>query len=154
MKLAAKIALLVGVVCLLTLNSGCKKKDPEPPSVTDQQIEILTKSEWSVTVAELDGVSQMADYGSFKMTISGSKGQKTIDYSTTGRTGTKYPWAQHGSFTFSDTNPATTLSRDDGVSITFSATATQLQMSFNYSGPGFNARTGIVTGAWTFTFTH
>ena len=155
MKLAVKIIFLLGVSCSLMLYSGCSKKHPAPPSITDQQLDLLTKSAWKVTAATKDNVDvKSPDYSSFQLTLSGAKGQKTIDYTTSGRTGTKYPWAQSGKFVFDDNSPATTLTRDDGVIVTYAATATQLTMSFDYSGPGFNARTDIVTGNWLFTFSH
>ena len=154
MKLAVKITFILGAFCFLMLNSGCSKKHPAPPSITDQQIALLTKATWKVTDAKLDGVSQMADYGTFTFTFTKTDATH-LHVKTAGRTGTKYPWAADtNNLTFDAANPATTLNRDDGVVITYSATADLLQMSFDYNGPGFNARTSIVTGQWTYSCSH
>ena len=156
MKLAVKITFILGAFCFLMLNSGCSKKHPAPPSITDQQIALLTKATWKVTDAKLDGVSQMADYSTFTITFTKTDATH-IHAKTANRTGTKYPWAVESDLTFDATNPATTLNRDDTpvpVIITYSVTADLLQMSFDYNGPGFNARTSVVTGQWTFSFGH
>jgi hypothetical protein len=158
MKVAGKIVFILGVSCFLMLNSGCKKHNSEPEPVTDQQIDILSKSTWKVTAVTKDNVDQMADYGTFQLTLSGTKGQNLVSYSTSGgKSGFKYPWAANGTLTFDATNPKTSVTRDDNVVITYGADAasTQLTMSFNYTGPGFTAaRSQVVTGQWLFTFSH
>jgi hypothetical protein len=158
MKLTSKIIFVLGVCSFLMLYSGCNKKHPAPPSITDQQIDLLGKSVWKVTAVTKDAVDQIADYATFTMTITGTKGATSVKYSTSGgKSGFKYPWAANGTLTFDTVNPATTLTRDDtpAVIVTYAATATQLTMSFNYSGPGFTAtRSQVVTGQWVFTFSH
>ena len=138
------------------LYSGCSKKHPAPPSITDQQIDLLTKGAWKVTAATKDNVDEMAIYGNVVMTITGAKGQTatpiTMTYTISGRTSTKkYPWQASGKFDFDPTDPATILTRDGAEVVTYAVTATQLTMSFNYGGPGFIAREGVVTGNWLFT---
>ena len=157
MKSAGKIIFILGVCGSLMFYSGCSKKNPAAPSITDQQLAILTKGTsvtWKVSAVTKDNIDEKnPDYASFAMTLTGAIGSTDVGYSTAGRTGTKYPWAaQNGKLTFDTTNPATTLLRDDGVVVTYAVTASQLIMSFNYSGPGFNARTSVVTGIWQFTF--
>ncbi len=157
MKLAFKTIFILGVSCSLLFYSGCSSKHPAPPVITDLQIDLLTKSVWKATAVTKDGKDVLSpDYSSFTMTLTGTKGQTApfVNFTTGGRTGTKYPWATTGKLTFDATNPATTLGRDDGVTVTYAATATQFTMSFTYNGPGFNARTGVVTGLWQFTFSH
>ena len=145
MKIAGKIAFAVGIVCFLMMYSGCKKHKDEPEPVTDVQLKLLTNTfaptgqVWSVTAVTLDGVDKKSDYTSFKLTLTGIKGQTQFSFATAGRPALS-PWPASGNFTFDATNPATTLSRDDTppVTVTYAATATQLTMSFTFSGAGYH----------------
>jgi hypothetical protein len=120
--------------------------------IPDQQLDLLSKT-WKVTAVTLDGTDKMPDYPSFQITFSGTKGQTTFNYSTTGRTPSPlYPWAKTGTLTFDGTTPATKLTRDDNAIVTYGVTATQLTASFQFSGNGYAARVGNVQGLWSFTF--
>ncbi len=153
MKLTGKIIFIAGVVCFMMTYSGCKKHHDEPIPITDQQLDLLSKTAWKVTAVTLDGTDKMSDYSSFTITFSGTKGQATFNYTTAGRTPSPlYPWAKTGTLTFDGTGPATKLTRDDAVPITYAVTATQLTASFLFSGNGYAARVGNVQGAWIFTF--
>lgn len=154
--LSVKIILLFGVCGSLMLYSGCSKKHPAPPSITDTQLTLL-KQTWKVTVVTKDGVDQMADYGGFTLTFTGDLGQTNIGFTRAGGTGTKYPWPATGTLVFDATNPQTTLTRTDptipvtpAIVITYAVTTSKLTMSFGYSGDGFS-RQMVVTGAWQFT---
>ena len=159
MKFAGKIAFALGIVCFLMMYSGCKKHKDEPEPVTDVQLKLLTNAfaptgqVWKATAVTLDGNPKTSDYPNFQLTLTGTKGQSTFNFAASGRPALS-PWPASGNFTFDATNPSTTLSRNDTppVTVTYSATATQLIMSFNFSGSGYPARIGNVKGNWVFTF--
>lgn len=154
MKFASKIMLLIGISCGLMLYSGCKKKEPAPEPVTDQQLDLLTKGPWKISAVTRDNVNEISNYTGFTLTLTGTKGQTTFGFSTGGRP-VLSAWPSTGNFTFDATNPTTVLSRNDTppVSVTYSVNSTQLTMSFQYSGGGYPARVGVVSGLWNFTFT-
>jgi hypothetical protein len=156
MKFAGKILFLAGALCFLMTYSSCKKKHDEVPPITDQQLDLLTKGNsvaWNLTAVTRDGIDQKSDYPAFVLTLTGSHGQTKFGYSTSGRPALS-SWPPSGNFTFDATSPTTKLSRDDNpdISVTYSATATQLIMSYPYSGSGYTARVGNVNGNWVFTF--
>jgi hypothetical protein len=145
--------LCIGVISgVLVLQSGCKKHHSEPEPVTDQQLDLLTKQPWKIASATRDDNAE--DYTGFVLTLSGTKGQTTFGFSTAGRPSTS-AWPSSGTFTFDATNPTTTLSRNDTtpITVTYSVSASSLIMDFQYSGSGFQSRTGVVNGQWHFEFT-
>jgi hypothetical protein len=153
MKLAGKIVFSLGIVCFLFMYAGCKKHNPAPVPVTDQQLDLLTKGPWKVTAVTLDGTTQMTDYANFALSLTGTKGQTIFNFTTAGRPSLS-PWPASGTFTFDATSPATLLSRNDNppVAVTYAATSTQLTMSFSFAGAGYINRVGNVKGVWVFTF--
>ena len=158
MKFAGKIAFAAGIVCFLMMYSGCKKHKDEPEPVTDVQLKLLTNTfaplgqVWKATSVTL-GTVPNSDYPNFQLTLTGTKGQSQFGFMTSGRPALS-PWPANGNFTFDATNPTTTLTRNDipSVIVKYTATATQLVMSFNFSGAGYPARIGNVKGDWVFTF--
>jgi len=153
MKFAGKIVISAGILCVLMMYSGCKKDNPPPVLVTDQQLDLLSKGPWKATAVTLDGADKKADYAVFELTMTGTKGQTTFNFTCAGRP-TLSPWPQSGNFIFDATTPTTTLTRNDTppVTVTYAVTATNLTMSFQFSGNGYNARVGNVKGVWNFTF--
>jgi len=131
--------------------------DDSAPAV-DPQDEQLTKlsQTWqasAVTFASGGSPQPVTGYDNFAITLSGTAGQSTFNYTVTGRpSGILTPWNGSGTFTFG-TDFATTLTRDDGTVVTYSVSATQLQMTFVYTGAGYTgSRVNNVNGSWTFTF--
>ncbi len=127
--------------------------DPAPAQdPKDAQLEKLSKT-WNTTSQTIDGVPD-PNHDNFSIAISGSAGQNTFNYTTTGRPACASPcspWPASGTFTF-EADFATTLKREDGTIITYSVTGSQLQMTFSYAGAGFTGRTAVVQGNWTFQF--
>ena len=149
-----KFLVAIVLIGILFSYSGCKPKSDPGPSAQDQQLTKLSKA-WTCTDAKLNNVTQTG-YTNFKLTISSTAGQNTFGYSCAGRpTGTKSsPWPASGNFTFG-TDFATQLTRDDGtppLPVTYSVTDTQLQLTFTYSGQGYDGRVGNVLGTWVYTF--
>ncbi len=155
MKAAGQLLTLLGVVALLSLNSGCKPAHHDPEPVTDQQLDLLSKGPWKATAVTLDGVDKMGDYPAFQLTMTGTKGSTTFNFTTSGRPSLS-AWPASGNFTFDATAPSTTLTRNDTppVIVTYAATETSLSMSFQFSGNGYTSRVGNVKGQWVFTFSH
>ncbi|MBL7852158.1 MAG: hypothetical protein JNN04_14745 [Cyclobacteriaceae bacterium] len=134
----------------------CGGDSPPAPDPQDQQLSKLTKT-WkatSVLYASTGTPQPVTGYENFQLTMTGSAGQDTFDFSTSGRpSGIKTPWPASGKFTFG-TNFETVLTRDDNIQVTYSlnTSATQLQMTFTYTGAGYTGRVNNVEGSWTFTF--
>jgi len=127
----------------------------DPAPATDPQDEQLTKLShtWTTTNVTFNS-SPVTGYENFEITLTGTAGQDTFNFSVTGRpAGTNNtPWPASGTFTFG-TDFATILNRDDGTVVTYSVSSTQLQMTFTYNGTGFSgSRTNVVNGNWSFTF--
>ena len=147
----APVALLV---TLLTY-SGCSDKAAPPVSVKDTQLKALSKT-WKCTAATLQTTAQPGYVPNFTLTISGTPGNATFGYTCTGRpAGLKSsPWPSSGTFTFG-TDPAPQVTRDDAgtpLPVTYSVSSTVLQITFNYTGVGFDGRVGSVTGTWVYSF--
>jgi len=141
------------LVALFTY-SGCGPgKDPEP---SDEEVQLgKLKSTWSVSNVTLDNVSKTTDYTGFKLSVDGTLGATSFNYSTIGRPALS-PWPTSGTWTFG-TDPKTQLVRDpdkasDKLDISYTVTDSQLQLTFTFAREGY-ARTSNVKGQWVFTFT-
>ncbi len=172
MKKIINLFVFVGLVAVLMTYSSCGPKPAAELPVTDQLLQKLLSTTstsgagstaWKCSSAKVNGVDKTANYTtSFLLTLSGSIGalatspfQYTTSKPTYGQNDSPVsPWAASGTFTFDATSPSTIIKRDDGTSITYTASDTQLTMSFTFSGAGFlRGRAEIVTGQWDFTFT-
>lgn len=154
MKIYAKIIVFVLALGALLTYSGCgPDPTPEPP-VEEVQFGKL-KTTWNVSDVKLDGVSKTTDYTAFKLTIDGTVGQTSFNYSTTGRPSLS-PWKSSGVWSFGS-DPSTQIVRDpttaDEIPVTYSVTDTQLVLTFTFARDGYTARTSNVKGQWVFTFT-
>lgn len=152
MKALRILSLLALVAVLLTYSScGGSKTDPEP--VTDVQLAKLSKT-WKIDAVTLDGVDKKADYSTFQLVMSGTKGTTSFGYNTSGRPSLS-PWKSSGSWEFG-TAPETQIIRDKGtadeLAMTYAVTETTLSVTFLFNGTGYSARTGVVKGQWIFTF--
>jgi hypothetical protein len=140
----------LAVVLLLTY-SGCGPDEPAEPEVPEVQLGMLS-AVWNNTSATLDGVAKTG-YEAFKLTISGTYPTEPYSFSTAGRPALS-PWPQSGSWGFG-ADPATQIIRDKGtakqVDMSYTVTATTLEITFQYSGTG-ESRTSNVSGTWVFTF--
>jgi len=154
MKITLKI--LTSVLVLTILFSSCKKNDPTPPSIEDQQLEKLTAA-WKVSSATLGGAPQ-SGYENFTLTLSGTAGANSYSYSTSAGSTTlsNTPWPSNGNWNFGD-DPENQIVRDKDtdkeLDMTYSVSDTKLQVNFNFSGVGFPARVSNVNGDWVFEFT-
>ncbi len=157
-----KFLLAVALVGILFTYSGCGgSKDPEI-SDQDKQLTKLSKT-WKVKTVTLNNSAPTVPagyaYTSMTLTVTGTAGNTTFGYTTTGTpTASKSsPWPSSGTFTFGTptdhTTFATLVTRDDGLPITYSVTDTQLQLTFTYTGAGFPARVDQVAGSWVFVLT-
>lgn len=148
-----RILSLVFVSAILLTYAGCKGKKTDPEPATDIQFDKLKKT-WKINTVSLDGVDKTADYTSFQLVFSGTKGTYPFDYATSGRPSLS-PWPASGKVDFG-TSPETQLIRDKGtvdeLGLTYSVTETTLTIEFTFNGSGYAARTGVVKGAWIYTF--
>jgi hypothetical protein len=152
MKITLKI--LSSVLVLTVLFSACKKDDPTPISIADEQLGKLTAT-WTASSAKLEGTEQPDYADKFKLTISGTAGATSFGYSASGRPSNS-PWPASGTWKFGD-NPESQIVRDPGgdeVNMTYSVSDTELQVTFNFSGVGYpsSSRVANVKGTWVFTF--
>jgi len=147
-----RILSLLGLVGLLLTYSNCKDNKSTPEPITDVQLEKLAKT-WKINTATLDGVDKLADYTAFQLVLSGTKGNTSFGYSTSGRPALS-PWKSSGSWEFG-ASPETQMIRDKGtadeLAMTYAVTETTLSISFSFNGSGYS-RTGVVKGQWVYTF--
>lgn len=151
MKVLKSLVSLVAIAALV-LFSNCGD-DPSEPPIQDQQLEKLAAT-WNIASASRDGVA--VDYTGFKLTISGTPGATSFDYSTQGRPALS-PWKSSGKWSFGQ-SVETQIIRDPGTAdelqMTYVVTDTSLQLTFTFNGNGYsNPRVGVVRGQWVFNFT-
>ena len=123
---------------------------PSGPTTTPQDdlLKKLSGKTWKVQSVTFDTKTDLT-YTNFALTITGTKGSLPFDYSTTGRPATS-PWPAAGKFTFSATDFAQVVIRDDNnLIVNYVVSATALELNFTYGGTGFAGR---VAGSWKFTF--
>lgn len=131
--------------------------DPAPPvDPQDAQLAKLSQT-WKATAVTFDS-QPVTGYENFTLTISGTAGQDTFDYTTSGRpAGVPTPWPASGQWTFG-TDFATVVIRSDyNLPVTYSLNdaATTLQLSFDFTCGAclpYTGRTSNVSGQWSFTF--
>lgn len=137
----------LGVILIFT---GCGGKGTPAESTQDKQLRLLSQT-WKASTVTLDTKDQSATWTNFQLTITGTKGNTTFDYSCSGRP-TLGPWPANGTWKFG-TDPVTQVVRtEDNLTITYTVTETTLQMNFNYTGNGYS-RVSNVSGNWIFNFT-
>lgn len=148
-----RILSLVSITAVLLTYAGCKGNDPDPEPIADVQFDKLKKT-WKINTVSLDGTDKTADYTNFQVTFSGTKGTPPFDYSTSGRPSLS-PWPSSGKWDFG-TAVETQMIRDkttaDELAMEYVVTESTLTISFNFTGAGYSARTGVVSGDWVFVF--
>src|SRR5271170_58358 len=90
MKLIVRTLFGLALVGVLMTFFGCPKSKPAPEPITDQQLDKLDASAWKVASVQLDGVTQdgtggTVSYAGFLLTFTGTKGNSTFNYTTSGR---------------------------------------------------------------------
>jgi hypothetical protein len=154
-----RILSLISITAVLLTYAGCKGKGSDPEPIADVQFDKLKKT-WKIKNVSLDGADKTTDYTStsFQLTLSGTKGTPPFDYSTSGRPSLS-PWPGSASGlgkwdfgTAVETQIIRDKGTDDELAMTYSVTESTLTISFNFSGTGYAARTGVVSGDWVFTF--
>lgn len=129
-------------------NGGGPKK-----SEIDQQIEKLNAT-WAASTVTLDGTAPVLDHSGFSLKIEGSPGNTQVNYTAQNRPAGPSPWNSSGILEFGETNVKQSLTRDDGIAITYSVTETTLVIDFTFSGTPYDAgRVANVSGNWHFEFT-
>jgi hypothetical protein len=155
MKALKLFLLITSVGALFTFSSCGPSPSPQVP-VADQQFDKLSKP-WKLTSVTLDGNPVTTpSYTGFQLAISGTKGQTSFNYTTTfASTRPLSTWKSSGTWKFG-TEPTTMIVRDPGtadeLAMTYVVSATTLQITFTYSGPGYTTRTDVVNGGWVFNF--
>jgi hypothetical protein len=158
MKIASRILSVVVLVVMATFYVGCNKSTDPGPSDTDTQIEALNASWYIANTGDvtLDGAAPTLDHKDMTLTITGTPGNQTVQYTVTKRPIGPSAWPAQGSLTFDATNPKTTLKREDNVVITYSVDGTKLKMDFTFAGDAYQSTSGriqSVAGKWVFNFT-
>jgi len=153
MKQIGKLFILGVVFGALLISQGCKKSTGPGETIEDVQLGKLSKK-WTKNTVTLDGVDQTG-YDNFTLTISGTAGNTSFGYKAEGRPQLS-SWPSDGTWKFGAT-PETTIVRDpdtqDALNVTYSVTETQLQITYTFSGAGYQGgRTAKVNGVWVFTF--
>lgn len=157
MRIYGKYALFVLAIVAVMGYSSCGPNGGPDTPVEEVQLAKLTgawKMTGSATNVTLDGVNKKSDYTTFQLTISGTPGGTTFDYTTSGRPALS-PWPSSGTWTFG-ADPETQIIRDaaktaDTLPMTYTVSDTQLELSFDFAKQGYS-RTSNVSGRWVFTF--
>jgi len=141
----------LGVILIF---SGCGGKSTPAESTQDKQLGLLSHT-WKVSTVTLGSVDQSSTWTGFQLALTGTKGATSFNYSCTGRPALG-PWPASGAWAFG-TDPITQVIRDKGtadeLAMTYTVTATTLQVTFNYTGNGYT-RVNNVSGNWVFSFTN
>ena len=160
---ALRTLLSVSVLGIMIAFSGCGGGKGNTEPVADQQLGKLTKV-WKVKptggVLYGTGLNQVDSTNNWKsrpflLTITGTKGQTTFNYSCTGRP-RRSVWPSAGTWSFVTSDPTHSITRDPGgvdelpISYTVDASGTSLQLIItNFTGTGYT-RVSNVSGDWTF----
>jgi hypothetical protein len=144
----------LALIVLLTY-SGCGP-DPVTPSAEEVQLGKL-QGTWKVKDGgnvTRDNVSKSVEYTNFTLTLSGTAGNPTFDYSTTGRE-IPSPWPASGKWKFGG-SPETVVIRDpdspnDTIEMMYTVTDSTLEITFTFSNATGYSRTKQVVGTWVFT---
>jgi hypothetical protein len=156
MKFYLKPVISVLVLALVLGYSGCKPKGEDPRPEDEVQLEKLSTT-WKVGSGgdvTLDGVSQKTQYSGFQLILNGTPGASSFGYTTSGRPALS-AWPSSGNWNFGSTVTTDVIrdkATDKELPMTYTVTDTQLELTFEYNGPG-EARTSKVTGRWVFTLT-
>lgn len=142
----------IGVILIV---SGCGGKSTPAESTQDKQLKLLSQA-WKVSTVILDTNDKTGDWTNFQLTISGTKGATSFNYSCANRSTKLGPWPASGTWAFG-TDPVTQILRtEDNLNMTYTVTSTTLQIIFNYptTANGYTGpRVSNVSGNWTFNFT-
>ncbi len=147
------LLLSVGVLFSLT-NCGGDSKPAE--SVADQQLTKLSKT-WKLTSVTLNNNAVTTpSYSAFQLVMTGTKGATSFGYTTSGRPSLS-AWKASGTWSFVKDQETTLITRDpdntsDKLDMTYVVSESELQISFNFTGSGYQGRTDQVTGNWVFKF--
>jgi uncharacterized protein YjaZ len=154
MKSFKLILLFLSVGILFTLtNCGSDSKPAEP--IADQQLTKLSKT-WKLTSVTLNTNTVTQNYSAFQLVMTGSKGATSFGYTTSGRPSLS-AWKASGTWSFVKDQETTLITRDpdntsDKLDMTYVVSESELQISFNFTGSGYQGRTDQVTGNWVFKF--
>lgn len=151
MKTLARILSLLILVSVSVFFAACDGGGGEDKSEKEAQIEKLVGT-WTAQSVTYEG-DPNPDYDNFTITIAKASSE-ALTFTTSGRPAGKLtPWDASGTFTFGSP-VASMLQRGDNVPVSYTVSGTNLQMTLeNYSGTGYQARTGTVAGDWVFNFT-
>src|ERR1041385_2481108 len=144
-----KLLLAVAISTMVLVLIDCKNDNAPEPSLKDKQLQMLIGT-WNDVQVVKDGIAQPG-FENFKVTISGTPGSDTFNYTCVGRPNMS-PWPSSGTFTFG-VEPITDLVRDQStqymVNLSYTVKDSDLHFEFDYLG-GFPARMNDVPGHWTF----
>lgn len=154
MKQVARLLSLVILVSAGLFYASCDGGGESGKSEEETQLDKL-KGNWSLVSAN-DGTDR-TDFVGLKLNITGTYAASgTYNYSFTATSWPSVsPWPASGSWKFKDGKIANTFIRlndNQEIAYALSSNDTQLVLSFNYQGTGFNNRVNSVTGNWQFTF--
>ena len=143
-------AFSLGVILIFT---GCGGSNTPAESTQDKQLRLLSQV-WKASTVTFQTDDVSTTWKNFQLTITGTKGNTTFNYSCAGRPTSNGPWDASGTWKFG-TDPVTQIVRiEDNLNMTYTVTESTLTLNFNYNGPGFKgSRVGNVSGNWVFNFT-
>jgi len=153
---ALRALLTLVTLGLLIAFSGCGPKGGGTETVQDKQLGLLSKT-WKVSSVSDPNGDATTTWQNFTITISGTKGATSFNYTCAGRPA-QGPWPASGTWSFVTTNNTTISTEitrnEDSLPITYGVTATTLTLSFIYpSGGTIYTRNQNLGGSWQFNMT-
>lgn len=137
-----KLFLAIGLISLFGIQS-CKKDDPKPTEVAQNQLIGDGNKTWKIQSVAVDGIDQTALFAAM-----------TIKFSSTGYTtsGGGVVWPTPGTWNFVD-DTATGFFRGDGIQVQLIVSETSLKLSLPWTLATFGGgRASSIAGAHVFTF--
>jgi hypothetical protein len=162
MKLFSTLISCLLLTAITTVLIGCGEDGPSTPAEQTQLNKLA--GIWSLQTASLAAGSGSEDWSedfdNATLTLAGTfsvGGTYTYAFAVP-TTPSNSPWPEDGNWKFKGTTGTDLTSKiirlDDGVEMSYVLTATQLTLTFPYSGDGFpDGRVSSVEGNWTFVFT-
>ena len=130
---------------------ACSSDEQPQPGIEEQQLQKLAKV-WVANTVTRNGVAQ-SGYENFRLSLSRATASP-FPFQTNNRPSSS-PWPASGTWTFGN-DPLTQLIREPAsaqqLSMEYTVSATELQLSFTFSGTGFTGKSKSVDGQWVFKF--
>ncbi|HEY5916370.1 MAG TPA: hypothetical protein VIU13_03180 [Chryseolinea sp.] len=158
MKYVARFFSLLILVSAGIFYASCDGGDDPQKSQEESQLEKL-KGTWNIQTVDNDGTDRTDEYPGMTVTFAGTFSEGgTYNYTSDATSWPSVsPWKALDTWKFDAGSISSVVIRQSDltpINYTLSNADKTLQLTFDYSGPGFsNGRVESVAGEWTFVLT-